>query len=1122
MANDGHGQGHDSSPIIPKAVHLESPKFPYDTLDLTLPSSSKPSATTSGASSGLSQKTDTPQTTSDESRRPSEPPLSIDTEPDNGARPPMPKKSVTERPRPPMRKSLLGRRRAGSSGEKPELGRRATLSFDPYASSSSSSEEEDEEDHHALANQDGEVGHRGQRQKEKQDKSKARSKSTGGPFSKFTIGNEHFSTKGKVSKLDGRLKLSINETMNKGYFAKTLGAGLKKHFNGGEDLEDAKSPVNTDADIGKIAPEADDMEDPAKRLKLNIVIIVIGSRGDIQPFIKIGKILKDDYGHRVRIATHPAFKEFVEHDSGLEFFSVGGDPSELMAFMVKNPGLIPSVETIKDGEIGKRRAAMFEMFKGMWRACINSTDDENDAANMKMMGDKHPFVADAIIANPPSFAPPHIAERLGIPLHMMFTFPYTPTVQFPHPLANIKTSNVDANYTNFMSYPLVEMMTWQGLGDLINRFRAKTLCLDEVSTLWAPGQLYRLNVPYSYMWSPSLVPKPKDWGPEIDIAGFVFLDLASSFEPPEDLAKFLEAGPPPIYIGFGSIVVDDPDKFTKLIFEAVEMAGVRALVSKGWGGIGGDEGTPENIYMLENTPHDWLFPRVSAVVHHGGAGTTAIGLKCGKPTMIVPFFGDQPFWGAMVAQKKAGAHECIPYKKLTAERLAKGIKQCLTDEARENMQKIARSIEKEGDGALNAVRSFHRSLPLKGTHSMRCSLLPSRVATWKLKDTSLNLCPLAAELLVEWKKIKWNELRLLRHYEWNDFGGPGEPFTGGWSAILGTAGDVATGVGLVPVNMVKRVKKREEYYEKKRRIMKRKKHRETTLSNAMDGNTNDSINGITNGAPSAKKTKTSRPAPASRQESTLSKLSEPDDYLATELLHDASHGVKKSTLSLLKAPMHFSLALTQGFHNAPRLYGDETVRRPPRITGFHSGLRAGRDEFVYGIKDGVMGLWKLPVKGAKAGGVLGCVRGVGMGVGGFVLKDISAFLGPASYFMKGLDEEAGKKHQPTAFIRRARIIQGQNEVAGLKSIEETANKETCVTYPGTQQSPDRQEVEQEVDGKWMTLQPQLWEEKAAHKSGIRASLLGRAQRKEGVAVKRKKTVNTPKAERATEVESVDE
>lgn len=119
-----------------------------------------------------------------------------------------------------------------------------------------------------------------------------------------------------------------------------------------------------------------------------------------------------------------------------------------------------------------------------------------------MMGKKDPFVADAIIANPPSFAHIHCAEALGIPLHLMFTFPYSPTQQFPHPLANIKTSNVDPGYTNFMSYPLVEMMTWQGLGDLVNRFRVKTLGLEPVSTLWAPGQLFRLKVPYTYLWSP--------------------------------------------------------------------------------------------------------------------------------------------------------------------------------------------------------------------------------------------------------------------------------------------------------------------------------------------------------------------------------------------------------------------------------------------------------------------------------------------------------------------------------------------------------------------------------------------------------------------------------------------
>jgi len=325
----------------------------------------------------------------------------------------------------------------------------------------------------------------------------------------------------------------------------------------------------------------------------------------------------------------------------------------------------------------------------------------------------------------------------------------------------------------------------------------KTLGLEPVSTLWAPGQLYRLKVPYTYLWSPGLVPKPEDWGPEIDIAGFVFLDLASSFKPPEELVKFLDAGEPPVYIGFGSIVVDDPDKFTNMIFEAVEKAGVRALVSKGWGGLGDDDNTPDNIYMLDNTPHDWLFPKVSAVVHHGGAGTTAIGLKCGKPTMIVPFFGDQQFWGAMIGEAGAGAKP-VPYKSLTADKLAEGIRQCLTDEANKEAKKIAESIEAEGDGAKNAVTSFHRSLTLRGLSSMRCSILEDRVAVWNLKNTNLRLSALAAEILVEKKKITWKQLRLIRHNEWNDFEGPGEPLTGGATAIMGNVTSMATGIGSVP------------------------------------------------------------------------------------------------------------------------------------------------------------------------------------------------------------------------------------------------------------------------------------------------------------------------------------
>jgi hypothetical protein len=153
---------------------------------------------------------------------------------------------------------------------------------------------------------------------------------------------------------------------------------------------------------------------------LNVVIQIVGSRGDVQPFVALGQVLKANYGHRVRIATHPTFKKFVE-DHGLEFFSITGDPAEMMDFMVKNPGLMPKFKTIREGEIGRRRKAIFEIVEACWRSCIEPSDsaldiDQNDDTTVR------PFIADAIIANPPSFAHIHCAEKLGIPIHMMFTY----------------------------------------------------------------------------------------------------------------------------------------------------------------------------------------------------------------------------------------------------------------------------------------------------------------------------------------------------------------------------------------------------------------------------------------------------------------------------------------------------------------------------------------------------------------------------------------------------------------------------------------------------------------------------------------------------------------------------
>lgn len=212
----------------------------------------------------------------------------------------------------------------------------------------------------------------------------------------------------------------------------------------GEELPEDETPKyhgpgwKPDADLGAV---------PAARL--NIVIQVVGSRGDVQPFVALGSELQKD-GHRVRIATHDTFEKFVT-DSGLEFYPIGGDPAELMAYMVKNPGLIPSLNSLRAGDIQKKRKMVAEMLEGCWWSCIRPDPKSGS-----------PFVANAIIANPPSFAHIHCAQALGVPLHLMFTMPWTSTRKFSHPLANMKKKSKDPGTANYVSFAVVEWMTWQG------------------------------------------------------------------------------------------------------------------------------------------------------------------------------------------------------------------------------------------------------------------------------------------------------------------------------------------------------------------------------------------------------------------------------------------------------------------------------------------------------------------------------------------------------------------------------------------------------------------------------------------------------------------------------------
>tara|TARA_R110002050_G_scaffold166348_1_gene296842 strand:- start:1283 stop:1945 length:663 start_codon:yes stop_codon:yes gene_type:complete len=169
----------------------------------------------------------------------------------------------------------------------------------------------------------------------------------------------------------------------------------------------------------------------------------------------------------------------------------------------------------------------------------------------------------ALLSNPASFGHYHVAERLGCPLHIYFTMPWSPTAAFPHPLANLSYAKRSPK-KNKMSYSLVDALTWSGLGDLCNSFRKNKLGLEPIMGTGGRSLLHDAKVPHAYTWSPHLIGKPRDWGKHIDITGFFFLNLASNYTPPDDLVEFLQSGPPPIYVGFGSIVVDNPEDFNKV------------------------------------------------------------------------------------------------------------------------------------------------------------------------------------------------------------------------------------------------------------------------------------------------------------------------------------------------------------------------------------------------------------------------------------------------------------------------------------------------------------------------------------------------------------------------------
>jgi len=210
--------------------------------------------------------------------------------------------------------------------------------------------------------------------------------------------------------------------------------------------------------------------------------------------------------------------------------------------------------------------------------------------------------------------------------------------------------------------------------------------------------------PCLYGFSEHVIPRAPEWGKEVTISGYWMLDKEDDWPPPKDLHRFLENGPVPVYVGFGSMATRNARKTTQITLEVLKITGLRGVLLSGWGGIDLAD-MPKSVFPLEFAPHDWLFPRMKAVVHHGGSGTTAIGLKSGKPSVLVPFFADQPYWGWHVQRLKVGPKP-IPSTRLTVKRLAEALDKAVnTPEISTRAAVLGGKLSKE-DGVGNAVKAM--------------------------------------------------------------------------------------------------------------------------------------------------------------------------------------------------------------------------------------------------------------------------------------------------------------------------------------------------------------------------------------------------------------------------------
>jgi sterol 3beta-glucosyltransferase len=416
---------------------------------------------------------------------------------------------------------------------------------------------------------------------------------------------------------------------------------------------------------------------------MTIVLLALGSRGDTQPYVALGRALSER-GHDVDVATFSAFEDLVR-GAGLGFRLIPGDIARIVT------GAVGSSAGRADNplkfilSIRQLRTLVADLQGDLFDACQG---------------------ADAIIYHPGATIGFFAARAQGVPSILATPFPMTPTRTYPSPIFYHLPRFGGA--ANALTHRVLAGALWSSSRSAIGRFWRERFgrAPDDLRSPYPQQRSAR--APTIVGCSEHVFPTPSDWPEHVHTTGYWFLD-DPDWRPPAPLRRFLDGGEPPVYIGFGNLGERSTAAATAaLAIDALERSGKRGILATGLTDIAEVGAMPESVHVLDGAPHSWLFPRTAAVVHHGGAGTTAAALRAGVPSVIVPHGNDQPGWARRVHELGAAAPP-IPRRRLSAEALARGIDTTARPELRTAAARLAALIDRER-GAERAADIVGRAL----------------------------------------------------------------------------------------------------------------------------------------------------------------------------------------------------------------------------------------------------------------------------------------------------------------------------------------------------------------------------------------------------------------------------